>query len=163
MPQSPTLFPTTVHANISRFAAVLDGEGEALDARVVAAASAAGAHELILSLPQGYATMLSASDGHGVSAGQAQAVALSRALFGDPVLLLLDEPNAHLDTEGEARLAATLRALSARGATVIVSTHRTGLLPVLDKVMVLQDGRIQIYGDRAEVLRPASATMRGAA
>ena len=163
MPQSPTLFPTTVHANISRFRAVLDGEGAALDARVVAAAEAAGAHTLILSLPQGYATMLTAGVGHGVSAGQAQAVALSRALFGEPMLLILDEPNAHLDTDGEARLATTLASLRDRGATVIVSTHRTGLLPVLDKVMVLQDGRIQVYGDRAEVLRPAPAGLRGAA
>jgi PrtD family type I secretion system ABC transporter len=129
MPQSPSLFPTTVHTNISRFQSVLAGESEQLDAAVVEAAQAAGAHEVIL----------------------------ARALFGTPTILFLDEPNAHLDSEGEARLVTTLSTLRARGATVIVSTHRTGLLQAVDKIMVLRNGTIQLFDDRAKVLRPANA------
>ncbi len=157
MPQSPSLFPTTVHTNISRFQSVLAGESEQLDVAVVEAAQAAGAHEVILGLPNGYATMLSMADGSGLSAGQNQSVALARALFGTPTILFLDEPNAHLDSDGEARLATTLSTLRARGATVIVSTHRTGLLQAVDKIMVLRNGTIQLFDDRAKVLRPASA------
>jgi PrtD family type I secretion system ABC transporter len=157
MPQTPSLFPTTVHTNISRFQAVLSGESETLDAAVVTAAQAAGAHEVILGLPQGYATMLSMAEGAGLSAGQNQSVALARAMFGTPTILFLDEPNAHLDSEGEARLIATLEAMRQRGATVVVSTHRTGLLQAVDKVMVLRDGRVQLFDDRAKVVRPATA------
>ncbi len=157
MPQSPSLFPTTVHTNISRFQSVLAGESAQLDAAVVEAAQAAGAHEVILGLPNGYATMLSMADGSGLSAGQNQSVALARALFGTPTILFLDEPNAHLDSDGEARLVTTLSTLRARGATVIVSTHRTGLLQAVDKIMVLRNGTIQLFDDRAKVLRPASA------
>ncbi|MEP9400195.1 type I secretion system permease/ATPase [Sphingomonas sp. VNH70] len=153
MPQSPTLFPTTVHANISRFAAVLAGDGPDIDERVVAAATRAGAHQLILRLPKGYGTMLSAGEGAGLSAGQGQAVALARALYGDPAILFLDEPNAHLDSEGEARLVQTLEGLRTRGATVIVSTHRTGLLQAVDKILLLKDGRVQLFDERERVLR----------
>ncbi|MCP3733939.1 type I secretion system permease/ATPase [Sphingomonas sp. RP10(2022)] len=155
MPQTPSLFPTTVHTNISRFQAVLAGESEGLDAAVVTAAQAAGAHEVILGLRHGYATMLSTAEGGGLSAGQNQSVALARALFGEPTILFLDEPNAHLDSEGEARLVATLAALRQRGATVVVSTHRTGLLQAVDKIMVLRGGTIQIYDERAKVIRTA--------
>ncbi|WP_230635966.1 type I secretion system permease/ATPase [Sphingomonas sp. Leaf4] len=153
MPQSPSLFPTTVHANISRFQAVLAGDGPEIDERVVAAATRAGAHHLILGLPQGYGTMLSMGDGAGLSAGQGQAVALARALYGEPAILFLDEPNAHLDSEGEARLVQTLESLRTRGATVVVSTHRTGLLQAVDKILLLKDGRIQLFDDRDRVIR----------
>jgi ATP-binding cassette subfamily C protein len=155
MPQTPSLFPTTVHTNISRFQAVLSGDGEALDAAVVQAARTAGAHEVILGLPQGYATMLTMAEGSGLSAGQNQSIALARALFGEPTILLLDEPNAHLDSEGEARLVATLDAMRRRGATIVVSTHRTGLLQAVDRIMVLRGGAIQVFDDRAKVLRPS--------
>ncbi len=155
MPQTASLFPTTVHTNISRFQSVLQGESADLDAAVVAAAQAAGVHETILGLSNGYATMLSMSEGGGVSAGQGQSIALARALFGTPTILFLDEPNAHLDSEGETRLIATLAAMRARGATVVVSTHRTGLLQGVDKVMVLRGGTIQLFDDRAKVVRPA--------
>lgn len=158
MPQSPALFPTTVHANISRFQAVLAGDGPDIDAAVVAAAMRAGAHHLILGLPAGYGTILTMADGAGLSAGQGQAVALARALYGDPAILFLDEPNAHLDSEGEARLVQTIESLRARRATVVVSTHRTGLLQAVDKVLLLKNGRIQLFDDRDRVIRgPASA------
>lgn len=165
MPQTPTLFPASVHTNISRFAAVLAGETPELDQQVVAAAMAAGAHELILGLPQGYATLLGAGDGGGLSAGQGQAVALARALFGEPTILFLDEPNAHLDSDGEVRLAATIAALKARGATVVVSTHRTGLLQSVDKIMLIKDGRMQLFDERSKVVRSAApaAVAAGAA
>lgn len=153
MPQAPTLFPATVHTNIARFRSVIDGESEALDAEVVAAAQEAGAHKVILGLSQGYGTLLERGEA-GLSAGQGQAVALARALFGRPTLLFLDEPNAHLDSEGEARLARTILALRERRATVIVSTHRTGLLQIVDKVLLLREGRVQLFDERAKVIRP---------
>ena len=163
MPQTPTLFPTTVHANISRFRGFVEEGGEELDREVIAAARMAGAHELILNFQQGYDTQLMMREGGGLSAGQRQVVALARALFGSPQILFLDEPNAHLDMAGEARLMATLGELRARGATVVVSTHRTGLLQAVDKVMLLRDGAIQVYDDRAKVLRPAPPVMDGPA
>ncbi|MET4897862.1 type I secretion system permease/ATPase [Sphingomonadaceae bacterium jetA1] len=156
MPQAPTLLPATVHTNIARFRGLLDGESEALDAAVVTAAQDAGAHEVILQLPQGYSTMLDRGEA-GLSAGQGQAVALARAMFGRPTLLLLDEPNAHLDSEGEARLAQCIQALRARQATVIVSTHRTGLLQIVDKVLLLRDGKVQLFDERAKVIRPQAS------
>lgn len=163
MPQTPTLFPATVHANISRFRGLLEEGGEALDREVVSAAKLAGAHELILRFQQGYETQLSVREGGGLSAGQRQVVALARALFGSPTILFLDEPNAHLDMAGEARLMSTLNELRARGATVLVSTHRTGLLQAVDKVMLLRDGQIQVYDDRAKVIRPAAPVVDSAA
>lgn len=155
MPQTPTLFPTTVHGNISRFRGLTDGQGPELDQEVVTAAQMAGAHELILHFAQGYDTQLTMREGGGLSSGQRQVVALARALFGRPNLLFLDEPNAHLDVNGEARLMQTLHELRQRGATVIVSTHRTGLLQVVDKVMLLNNGHIQVFDDRDKVVRSA--------
>lgn len=157
MPQTPTLFPASVHANISRFRSLTEGGGEALDKEVLAAAKLAGAHEVILRFEMGYDTRLAVREGGGLSSGQRQLVALARALFGSPAIFYLDEPNAHLDINGETRLIATLQELKARGATVIVSTHRTGLLQAVDKVMLLRDGAIQVYDDRANVIRPAPA------
>lgn len=157
MPQTPTLFPTTVHGNISRLRGLTDGQGPELDQEVIAAAQMAGAHELILHFSQGYDTQLTMREGGGLSSGQRQVVALARALFGRPNLLFLDEPNAHLDINGEARLMQTLHELRQRGATVIVSTHRTGLLQAVDKVMLLNAGQIQVFDDRAKVIRSAPA------
>ncbi|MEH3106964.1 MAG: type I secretion system permease/ATPase [Sphingomonas fennica] len=156
MPQTPTLFPAAVHTNISRFRGYVEPHSEAMDQKVVAAARMAGAHELILRFAQGYETRLTPREGGGLSAGQRQVVALARALYDEPRLLFLDEPNAHLDINGEQRLLETLGKLKERGATVIVSTHRTGLLQAVDKVMLLRDGMIQIYGNRDDVVRSAS-------
>nr|WP_269816553.1 type I secretion system permease/ATPase [Caulobacter hibisci] len=156
MPQSPTLFPASVHANISRFRSYLEPAGPDLDRRVVNAAQMAGAHELILRFAQGYQTSLTNREG-GLSAGQRQVVALARALFDSPTILLLDEPNAHLDSGGEARLVETIEELRQRNATVIVSSHRTGILRSVDKIMVLRDGEIQVFGDRDDIFRTAAS------
>jgi PrtD family type I secretion system ABC transporter len=155
MPQTPTLFPASVHGNISRFRGFEEQSGEAMDRKVVTAARMAGAHELILRFANGYDTHLAVREGGGLSAGQRQVVALARALFGSPKILFLDEPNAHLDMAGEARLMATLNELREQGSTVFVSTHRTGLLQAVDKVMLLRDGVIQVFDDRSKVVRPA--------
>jgi PrtD family type I secretion system ABC transporter len=155
MPQSPTLFPATVHSNISRFRRYVEPAGDYLDARVIEAAQLAGAHDLILRFSAGYETALNNNEG-GLSAGQKQVVALARALFDSPTILLLDEPNAHLDSGGEERLLLTLQEMRRRNATVIVSTHRTGILKAVDRIMVLRDGRIAMFGERDEVFRNAS-------
>lgn len=163
MPQDPTLFPATIHANICRLASFVDGDRQELDRRVIEAAQLAGAHDIILGLPKAYDTDLSGRVG-GLSAGQRQAVALARALYGAPSLVLLDEPNAHLDSEGEARLIATFAELKKRKATLVVSTHRTGILQVADKVLVLRDGEVQAFGSRDEIVRgvvPAAVSAPG--
>jgi ATP-binding cassette subfamily C protein len=154
MPQTPTLFPASVHANISRFAGAFADDTAALDAQVIDAAKRAGAHEVILRLANGYGTMLAMRESGGLSAGQRQLVALSRALFGQPRLLFLDEPNAHLDMQGEATLMETLKQARARGVTVIVSTHRTGLLQAADRILLLRDGEVQFFKTRDEAMSP---------
>lgn len=147
LPQEPSLFEGTIKENISRFA---NGEGSEVDARVVAAAQAAGVHELILKLPNGYDTRLGAL-GHGLSSGQAQRVALARALYGDPAVLILDEPNAFLDADGEAALLAAVDAAIARGASVIMVAHRRTVLRGAHRLLVLDAGRPKLLGPAAEV------------
>jgi ATP-binding cassette subfamily C protein len=161
VPQDSALLAGSIKDNISRFAAwaMRDGavkdraEGDiaAIDAAVVAAAQAAGVHELILRLPGGYDTVLGAG-GRGLSAGQAQRVALARALYGDPPLLVLDEPNSALDADGEQALNQTILAAKARGAAVLIVAHRTGILNIADRLLVLRDGQIERMGPRAEVV-----------
>jgi len=90
--------------------------------------------------------------GRGLSAGQAQRIALARAVYGDPVLLVLDEPNAHLDTEGDAQLIAALSRLKAEGATILIVSHKLSILPVVDRMLVLREGRVEHFGTRDEVL-----------
>jgi ATP-binding cassette subfamily C protein len=164
MPQDVGLFPGTVADNISRFSRRDDPEGE-VDAAVVAAAKAAGVHELILRLPEGYDSPMG-TNGAGLSAGQAQRIGLARALFGDPVLLALDEPNAHIDAEGEAALIAALKVARARGAAIVVVAHRAGFMRVADKLLVLKEGGVQAWGPRDQVmgrLAAVSAPDAGAA
>src|SRR6476646_9203878 len=158
LPQSVSLFAGTVKENIARF--VTDSDPAAVDQQVVAAAQAARAHEMILRLPNGYDTLL-CWEGQGLSAGQAQRVALARALFRDPPILLFDEPNAHLDVEGEAQLLRTVSLARARGATVVVIAHRLSVLSVSDKILALRDGRVEAFGPTHEVvarMRSASGT-----
>jgi len=144
LPQGVELFEGTVAENICRF-------GPAQPDQIEAAARAVGLHEFILALPQGYDTPVG-RDGAVLSGGQRQRVALARALYGDPALLVLDEPNSSLDEAGDAALNAALRGLKARGATVVVMTHRTSVLGAMDKVLLLVDGAQQAFGPRDEVM-----------
>jgi ATP-binding cassette subfamily C exporter for protease/lipase len=118
---------------------------------VQAAARLADLMPLVESLPEGFETRIG-DDGAVLSGGQRQRVALARALYGDPQLVVLDEPNASLDEAGETALMAALTQIKARGATTVVITHRPSLLPVADKLAVLRDGQVVAFGPRAEVL-----------
>jgi ATP-binding cassette subfamily C exporter for protease/lipase len=144
LPQGVELFEGTVAENICRF-------GPARAEQVEAAAQAVGLHEFILALPLGYDTAVG-RDGAVLSGGQRQRVALARALYGDPALVVLDEPNSSLDEAGDAALSAALQGLKARGATVVVMTHRTSVLGAMDKVLLLVDGAQQAFGPRDEVM-----------
>jgi PrtD family type I secretion system ABC transporter len=144
--QAVDLFDGTVAENIARMAVESD------DRAIVRAAQAACAHEMILRLPNSYDTRIG-QGGAILSAGQRQRVALARVLYGDPFLIVLDEPNANLDGEGEAALLEAIRNAKARGAIVVLITHRTGLLAVCDKVLILRDGVQQAFGPCREILR----------
>jgi PrtD family type I secretion system ABC transporter len=146
LPQDVELFAGTVAENIGR---LQDLEGRSGD--VVAAARLAGVHEMILRLPNGYDTEIGDS-GIGLSGGQRQRIALARALFGKPCLVILDEPNANLDTEGEEALANALRELKARRITVVMVTHKPSAISQVDKVMVMRDGGVEMFGPRQEVI-----------
>lgn len=170
LPQLPTLLAGSIAENIARFAGENGMEREVLDAAVVAAAQTVGAHETILDLPGGYDHRLPLGGG-GLSGGQAQKVALARAVFGDPALLILDEPNAHLDAEGDAQLVETLAALKRAGKTILIISHKMSILPVVDRILVLREGRPALFGPRQDVMtklsppgaRPAVAPARGSA
>ncbi len=152
MPQEPSLFEGTIKENIARFAkAATIEEAKKIDEAVVDAARDSGVHELILQLPQGYDTPLGLM-GAGLSAGQSQRVALARALFGNPSLLVLDEPNAFLDQAGEASLIGSLDKARGRGACVIVIAHRRGVLEAADRLLVLDEGRPKMIGPSADVV-----------
>lgn len=156
LPQRIDLFDGTVADNITSFAPRTPENGNEIGEKVVAAAIQAGAHEMILRLPRGYETELGPS-GAGVSPGQAQRIALARALFADPCVVVLDEPNSHLDQEGEAALADAIQAVRARRGVVIVVAHRAGVVGIVDKLMVLRDGRIVEYGPRQAVIAKLQA------
>lgn len=147
LPQDYVLFAGTIKENIARFAGHVFGDPAAIDERVVAVAREVGAHEMILRLPDGYDTVV--GNGAGLSAGQAQRIALARALYTDPAILLLDEPSASLDAEGQHALMALIGRLRAEGRTVIFSTHQTDLLAIADKVMLLAGGRLARFGPLA--------------
>lgn len=151
LPQDSALFAGTVSENIARFSGEIGGDRATIDTAVVAAAEKVGADPLIRQLSQGYDHRLGLG-GRGISAGQAQRIALARAVFGDPALLVLDEPNAHLDAEGDAALVAALGALKADGKTILIVSHKLGILPVVDRILVLRDGRVALFGPRDEVL-----------
>jgi ATP-binding cassette subfamily C protein len=157
LPQEFLLFSGSIRDNISRFRGYLDDNAQGVDMETVIAAQAAGAHEMILRLPDGYATQVGAG-GAGLSAGQTQRIALARALFGDPSILILDEPNAHLDADGEAQLVQSLAEQKAKGVTILVAAHRGAVLSAADKLLMLKEGRVEMFGGLADVL----ATMRGA-
>jgi len=144
LPQGVELFEGTLAENIARFA-------EVEPVKVEAAARAVGLHEFILSLPQGYDSPVG-PEGARLSGGQRQRVGLARALYGDPVFVVLDEPNSSLDEEGDAALARAIQEGKARGTTFVIMTHRTSVLAVADKMLVLRDGLQQAFGPRDEVL-----------
>lgn len=144
-PQDTELFAGTVRDNIARFLP------DATDAQVVAAAQMADAHELILRLPNGYETDLG-EGGAVLSAGQRQRVGLARTMFGDPKVIVLDEPNANLDTDGEAALLAAIRRMKERGATIVMISHKPSAFAMADKILFLMNGQVADFGPRDEVL-----------
>lgn len=143
LPQDVELFEGTIAENIARFAEV-DSDA------VIRAARSSGVHDMILHFPQGYDTRL-AADGTPLSGGQKQRIALARALYGEPNLVVLDEPNANLDDVGEKALVDALAELKARGATVILISHRPNVLCAVDKILMLRDGAVHMLGSRDEV------------
>lgn len=145
LPQDVELLAGTVAQNIARFASPVDAEA------VVAAATAAGVHDLIVNLPDGYETQVGES-GSALSAGQAQRVALARALYGNPFLVVLDEPNSNLDAEGDDALSRAIMGVRARGAIVIVVAHRPSAIASVDLLLMMNQGRAQVFGPKEEVL-----------
>jgi ATP-binding cassette subfamily C protein len=152
LPQSVELIDGTIAENIARFSPDATSEG------VIAAARNAGAHDLIVNLPQGYETQVG-RDGARLSAGQSQRIGLARALYGNPFLVLLDEPNSNLDHDGELALNAAIAGVRSRGGIVIVIAHRPSLLAEVSHVLFLRNGTVEAFGPRDQVLgkilRPA--------
>jgi ATP-binding cassette subfamily C protein len=140
------LFSGTVAENIARLSPKPD------DRMVVEAAQRAGAHELLLSLPQGYDTQIGYGGGR-LSGGQRQRVALARALYGDPPVLILDEPNANLDAQGEQALVDAIRDAKGRGKTVVVMAHRPSAIAACDMLLMIDKGLQIDFGTRDEVLK----------
>ncbi len=155
LPQDVELLAGTVAQNIARFEAEPDSEA------VIAAAKAVGVHDMIVNLPEGYNTAVG-EHGAGLSAGQAQRVALARAVYRDPFLVVLDEPNSNLDSEGDEALTRAILGVRERKGIVIVVAHRPSAIAGVDKILVLNQGRVQAFGPKDEVLakvlqRPVSA------
>jgi len=145
LPQDVELLAGTVAQNIGRFLVPQDAKA------VIAAANAAGVHDMIVGLPDGYETQVGES-GTALSAGQAQRVALARALYGDPFLVVLDEPNSNLDAEGDEALSRAIMSVRARGGIVVVVAHRPSAIAGVDLLLMMNQGRVQAFGPKDEVL-----------
>lgn len=155
LPQGIELFDGTLAENIARF-------GEVDMEKVEAAARAVGLHDIIMALPDGYESRIG-EEGSFLSGGQRQRVGLARAIYGNPRFVVLDEPNSSLDEAGEVALANTLRLLKSQGTTLVVITHRTNILAVADRMLILRDGQVQAYGPRDEVLAALAKAQQQAA
>jgi PrtD family type I secretion system ABC transporter len=145
LPQDVELFPGTVRENIARMSEEPNAEA------VVTAATLAGVHEMILRLPKGYDTEIGEQGGI-LSGGQRQRIGLARALYGRPAVLVLDEPNASLDAAGEQALQEAIKAVKELGTTIVVIAHRPSMMMHVDKVVLLQEGRVELFGERQAVL-----------
>ena len=154
LPQDIELFDGTIAENIARF-------GEIDSAKVIAAAQSSGLHEMILRLPRGYDTPIGEAGGM-LSGGQRQRIGLARAIYGEPTLIVLDEPNANLDDVGEAALMQAVRELRAKGKTVFLITHRPGAIALADRLLVLRDGQVLWQGPRDAVLAQMKAAQPSA-
>jgi ATP-binding cassette subfamily C protein len=146
LPQDVSLFAGTIAENIARFDTAAASEA------ILGAAKAAGVHDMIVQLPEGYQTVVG-EGGVGLSAGQRQRIALARALYGDPFLVVLDEPNSNLDSAGEAALTQAIQSIRARGGIAVVIAHRPSALAAVDKVLAMAKGQVQAFGPKSEVLR----------
>ena len=145
LPQDIELFDGSIAENICRF-------GEVKSESVIEAARMAGVHELVLKLPKGYDTVIGASGG-SLSGGERQRIGLARALYGNPKILVLDEPNSNLDEQGEQELVQAIERAKALGSTVIVISHKTQVLKALSDLLVLKEGTVVAFGEREEVLQ----------
>jgi ATP-binding cassette subfamily C protein EexD len=144
LPQDIELFDGTIADNICRFSDTEPG-------LIVAAAKLAGVHEMTLHLPKGYDTVIGGAGGM-LSGGQRQRIGLARAVFGDPKLLILDEPNSNLDDQGEKELVEALRRIKTQGCTIVIITHRTMVLQCVDKILVMKEGAAVSFGPKDRVL-----------
>jgi len=149
LPQDVELFSGSVAENISRF-------GPLQEEKIVTAAIRAGVHQMVQRLPDGYDTQIG-EGGHTLSGGQRQRIGLARALFGNPALIVLDEPNASLDAEGEAALLAALNEVRKNEQTVILITHKTSILADVDRILVLKEGEIHALGTVDEIIAISEA------
>ena len=145
LPQDVELFSGTVKENIAR----MDVDPNPQD--VVIAAQLAGVHDMILQLPQGYDTNVG-FDGSMLSGGQKQRIGLARAFYGNPKFIVLDEPNASLDTQGEDALMMAISVAKEKGITTIIISHKTSILDIVDKVLVMKDGMLVSFGPKKEVM-----------
>jgi ATP-binding cassette subfamily C exporter for protease/lipase len=150
LPQDVELFEGSIAENIARL-------GTIDPVKVIEAARSAGLHEMILRFPKGYDTPIGEAGGL-LSGGQRQRIGLARAIYGDPALIVLDEPNANLDDAGETALLRTVAELKAKGKTVLLITHRPGAIAVADRLMILQDGQIVANGPRDAVIAALRST-----
>ena len=153
LPQTVELFSGTIAENISRFREGASSED------IIRAAMRAHAHQMIQNLPEGYETQIGAG-GRSLSGGQRQRVGLARALFGEPALIVLDEPNSNLDSEGEEALFATIEELKRQGRALIFVSHKVSLVALSDKALVLADGRVRSFGPTSDLLQPKSTPSR---